>query len=275
MYNEYEKNVLGPFVQQQDGHMIQTGVHKNTKENILSIDTALCKKDNMIYLGEKITEVKSLEVDSVDIPFTFYNITDLNNTFTISRSGNSTHNIVITPGYYDLVSLVTKINASINAIGIGYNTVDMSLNINAITKKSVFTSASNTYTIVFGLGLGSVLGFSETTYTFSSTLVSEKIAAIKIIRHLYLAVNEFSQQNKNGFYVPTNVGRFDQNIIARICIPDLQFGQSIQASHGNGLLVSEVRQLKTTLHRIQLTLYNDRGDIVNPGDYVVNFKVVQ
>jgi hypothetical protein len=288
MYSGYDKNVIGPYVQQQDGHMIQTGVQKAMRENILSIDTALCKRDNMIFLGEKLTDIKSLEVDSVDIPYAFYNITEKNNKMTIAIIESSEHVIEIEPGYYDLNALVSLINTNIDAIGDGYYTSDISLVVNPITKKSVFTSGYETYLITFPVyydtcigeinGLGSVLGFTETSYTFGAgTLISERRASIKTIRHLYLAVNEFSQHNKNGFFVPTNVGRLDQNIIARICIPDLQFGQAIQASHGNGYLVSEVRQyagIKTVLQKLQMTLYSDRGDIVNPGDYVVNFKVV-
>jgi hypothetical protein len=290
-YDDFKRSTFIPTVVQQNNHMIQAGIYKSTAEKILCIDTALCKKDNMMFLGEKNTEVKSLEVDSVDIPFTFYNITARNNAMTISYAGNSINDIVLEPGYYTMSNLVSAINTSINGLGSGYHASDISLNINPITGKGVFTSShSGSYTILFATkndacigqinGLGSVLGFtSSSAYVFNNmaALISENPASIKTVRHLYLAVNEYSQYNKNGFNVPSVVGRLDQNIIARISIPDLEFGQSIQASHGNGLLLSEVRHYdggKTTLQRLKMTLYDSTGEIVDPGDYAVNFKIV-
>ena len=75
------KNIFaGPSVRQQDSHMIMEGVSKPLKEKIVSIDTKFRRDifnmdaDVILLFGEKITEVKSLEVDSIDIPITFFNI---------------------------------------------------------------------------------------------------------------------------------------------------------------------------------------------------------
>ena len=287
------KNVLtGPSVRQQDSHMIMEGVSKPLKERIVSIDTKFRRDifnmnaDINLVLGEKITEVKSIEVDSADIPITFFNINANNNNFVIgiTNPSVSTHTVSLTPGFYTSMSAVaTEINLRLDAIvSSGFNVGDVSFNLSG--NRGVFSTTSNTYNISFnGLsGLGWLLGYRNNSYTIngsSKMVTSEGVALLKYPRHIYIALNEFSNSsNMNAFYVPGSNSNLNKNIIARVSVLDTGFGTTITASHGNGLLVSEVRKYleKVNIQRLQLQLLDDAGNVIdmNGGDFAVNLRVV-
>ena len=287
------KNVLtGPSVRQQDSHMIMEGVSKPLKERIVSIDTKFRRDifnmnaDINLVLGEKITEVKSIEVDSADIPITFFNINANNNNFVIgiTNPSVSTHTVTLTPGFYTSMSAVaSEINLRLDAIvDSGFNVGDVSFNLSG--NRGVFSTTSNTYNISFnGLsGLGWLLGYRNNSYTIngsSKRVTSEGVALLKYPRHIYIALNEFSNSsNMNAFYVPGSNSNLNKNIIARVSVPDTGFGTTITASHGNGLLVSEVRKYleKVNVQRLQLQLLDDAGNVIdmNGGDFAVNLRVV-
>jgi hypothetical protein len=63
-----------------------------------------------------------------------------------------------------------------------------------------------------------------------------------------------------------------------VSVPDTEFGTMITASHGNGLLVSEVRKYleKVNIQRMQVQLLDDAGNVIdmNGGDFAVNLRVV-
>lgn len=296
------KNVLsGPSVRQQDSHMIMEGVSKPLKERIVSIDTKFRRDifnldaDVNLVLGEKITEVRSIEVDSVDIPITFFNINSNNNSFVIKIASPSvsTHTVSLTPGFYTSLSAVaTEINARLDAIvDSGFNVGDVSFNL--VGNRGVFSTTSNSYDISFNSpvdsrcnfnlsGLGWLLGYRGNSYSIngsSKKATSEGVAILKYPRHIYVALNEFSNSsNMNAFHVPGSNSNLNKNIIARVSVPDTGFGTTITGSHGNGLLVSEVRKYleKVNIQRIQVQLLDDAGNVIdlNGGDFVVNLRVV-
>jgi hypothetical protein len=287
-----KKNILsGPSVRQQDSHMIMEGVSKPLKERIVSIDTKFRKDifnmdaDVNLVLGEKITEVKSIEVDSVDIPITFFNINSHNNSFIIKINSPSvsTHTVSLTPGFYtSLLAVATEINAQIRAIGTNFAVTDVSFNLSG--NRGVFSTTSKSYDISFNSssGLGWLLGYRGNSYSIngsSKKAISEGVALLKYPRHIYIALNEFSNSsNMNAFHVPGNNSNLNKNIIARVSVPDTGFGTMITASHGNGLLVSEVRKYleKVNVQRIQVQLLDDAGNVIdmNGGDFAVNLRVV-
>jgi hypothetical protein len=285
------KNVLsGPSVRQQDSHMIMEGVSKPLKERIVSIDTKFRKDifnmnaDINLVLGEKITEVKSIEVDSADIPITFFNINNNNNNFVIKNTipSVSSRVITLTPNFYTSVSaLATEINSKLVANGTNFAVTDVSFNF--IGNRGVFSTTSKSYDISFnGSGLGWLLGYRGNSYSIngsSKMATSEGVALLKYPRHIYIALNEFSNSsNMNAFYVPGSNSNLNKNIIARVSVPDTGFGTTITASHSNGLLVSEVRKYleKGNVQRLQLQLLDDAGNIIdlNGGDFAVNLRVV-
>jgi hypothetical protein len=225
-------------------------------------------------------------VDSADIPIAFFNINADNNNFVIkiTNAPVSVHTVSLTPGFYTSMSAVaTEINLRLDAIvASGFNVGDISFNLSG--NRGVFSTTSNAYDISFNgtTGLGWLLGYRGNSYTIngsSKRATSEGVALLKYPRHIYIALNEFSNSsNVNAFYVPGSNSNLNKNIIARVSVPDTGFGTTITASHGNGLLVSEVRKYleKVNIQRLQLQLLDDAGNIIdlNGCDFAVNLRVV-
>lgn len=278
------KNILsGPTVKQQDSHMVMGGVIKPLRERIVSIDTKFRKDifnffaDVNLTFDEKLTEVKSIEVDAIDIPMTFFNIRDA--TFDITHGGIM-HTVTLTPGFYsNTASLASEINTKLTDIGVGFAATDISFNANG--GKGVFSTTSDTFDISFNggkSGLGWLLGFRANSYTIQSsskTATSEGVILLKYPQHIYVALNEFSNSNVNSFYVHSNLNK---NIIARVSVPDTGFGTTITASHSNGFLVSEVRRYleKVNIQRMNLQLLDENFNVIDlhGGDFSITLRLV-
>ena len=287
------KNIMsGPSIKQQDSHMIMTGVSKTIKERIISIDTKFRKDyvygqnadaDFTVNFGEKISEVRSMEVKSIDVPLTFFNINSSNNTFYINASL-----ITLTPGFYaNVATVATEINSKM--ISAGFSAADISFSTVSINQTSVFRTNTVTYDISFVVinsplsyktNLGWLLGFRKNSYrvtSSSNSAVSECSIYLKNPRHLFLAINEFSSTNVNSFLAPFENANLNKNIIARISVSDTGFGTTIIASDGNGLLVSEIRKYleKVNIQRMHVQLLDDAGNVVNlnGSDFAFTLKI--
>ena len=304
MSSSYYYDVLEPSVQQHGSHMVMKGVSKTLREKIVNIDTKYrTDYDYSAYasvtqtFGERINEVRSVEVVSVDIPMTFYNVHSNNdcvvdgNNYLRIKNGGTTKVLTLTPNYYSSPSaLATEINARIATLGSPFT--DISYNI--VSNKSRFTSASGTFVVntnvdacgnIYELNnqnnLGWLLGFRDTSYnlTSSASMVSESIVNLKTPRHFFLALNEFSHGNSNSFVSPQEKTNASKNIIAKISIPvGLAFGDTLCANVKNGLLVSEVRKYleKVNIQRVKLELLDDAGRPVylNGADISVCLRIV-
>jgi hypothetical protein len=276
-YNDISLKSFGPVIHEQGTHMIMSGVQKPLIERIVSVDTAYGS-----LVSEKITGVKQMEVDSVSIPFTFYNITATNNTFTVVKQGGATLILTLAIGYYATVAnVVSAINTALSAT---YGVGAVVFSINSVTKKTEIACTAN-YTFTFFNGavyksLGYILGFRSDLLVFGSSFVSEAVAYLMFPRHLYLTINEWTNQSSNNFSVPTGVGGvLHKNIIARIAVPtELNFGSIINASYGNGLLVSETRKYaeKINVLRLELGLVDETGEKIglNGADFIVNLRLL-
>lgn len=278
-YNDIHLKSSGPTIHEHGSHMIMTGVQQNLVERIVSVDTVYRASTNSdtILISEKIVGVKQMEVDSVDIPFTFYNITTLNNSFTVVKQSGSTLNLVLTAGHYSSINdVISAINTLLSAT---YGSGAVVFSIDPITKKTHINCTSNySFTFTSTNSIAKILGF-RSDLSFGSSFVSDSIALLHCPRHLYLTINEWSGQNINNFSVPTSKGLLNKNIIARITVPTgLSFGSIINASHSGGLLVSEVRHYaeKNNILRMEMTLIDENGVKIdlNGADFVANLRLL-
>jgi hypothetical protein len=295
--NKQTTPFMDPVVQQHGSHMIMNNVHKTIKEKIVSIDTKYRRDydyrqnaSTTVIFGERLNEVRSLEVVSADLPITFYNIRGdndcdgLGNNYLKITISSSSAMLILTPGYYTPASLKTEINAKLVALGAPYS--DLSFDIS--NNLSVFSSSSSTATITMNVNvagntvdanlrnsLGWILGFRDTGYTVTSVkrLYSEQVLLIRSPRHVFIAVNEFSQSNLNSFIAPFENTSLNKNIIAKISIPTMEFGETLCANRENGYLVSTVRKYgeKVNIQRMNLELLDDAGRVMNlnGGDFSI------
>jgi hypothetical protein len=124
------------------------------------------------------------------------------------------------------------------------------------------------------------MGFRDTSYNLTTSgIASECILNLKTPRHLFLALNEFSQGNSNSFVSPLEKTNQSKNIIAKICIPStVKFGDTLCVNKANGLLVSEVRKYleKVNIQRMNLQLLDDAGRVIqlNGADFSLCLKLV-
>lgn len=297
----YYYDVLEPSVQQQGSHMIMKGVSKPLKEKIVNIDTKYrtdydyrsYASANMVF-GEKLSEVRSMEIVSVDIPITFYNIFENNdclqtgNNYLRIKNGGTSKILTMTPNYYTDISFVAEINNQLQNLSLSSD-----ISYSVVNNKSFFKSKVNTYSLATNVdmcgnvydsniqnNLGWVMGFRDTSYNLTTSgIASECILSLKTPRHLFLALNEFSQGNSNSFVSPLEKTNQSKNIIAKICIPStVKFGDTLCVNKANGLLVSEVRKYleKVNIQRMNLQLLDDAGRVIqlNGADFSLCLKLV-
>jgi hypothetical protein len=299
--SSYYYDVLEPTVQQQGSHMVMKGVSKTLKEKIVNIDTKYrpnydytsYASTNMVF-GEKLSEVRSMEVVSIDLPITFYNIYANNdclqngNNYLRIKNGGSAKVLTLTPNYYTDISFIAEINTQLQNLSLA---TDISYSV--VNNKSFFKSKVTNYSLATNVdmcgnayelnnqnNLGWTLGFRDTSYNLTTSgLTSECILNLKSPRHVFLALNEFSQGNSNSFVSPLEKTNQSKNIIAKICIPStVKFGDTLCVNKANGLLVSEVRKYleKVNIQRMNLQLLDDAGNVINlnGADFSVCLRVV-
>jgi hypothetical protein len=186
----YYYDVLEPSVQQQGSHMIMKGVSKPLKEKIVNIDTKYrtdydyrsYASANMVF-GEKLSEVRSMEIVSLDIPITFYNIFENNdclqngNNYLRIKNGGTSKILTLTPNYYTDISFVAEINNQLQNLSLS---TDISYSV--VNNKSFFKSKVSTYSLATNVdmcgnvydsniqnNLGWVMGFRDTSYNLTTS----------------------------------------------------------------------------------------------------------
>jgi len=278
-----DKAFLSPELTQQGGHMIMQNVNKPTKIKFLNIDTRYQGDYNSNKLAtftynlpQRITEVKSIAVRSIEIPMSFYSFS-LNNGNTFMKIDNSS---VVIPNYsynMDDTNLKTKLNNQFISRISSTFTLDISLNRTTITN-----TTSTTHNIYFDVdvsggfnkynfksSLGWCLGYRLPEYSLSSgnSLVAESLVDFNAIRYLFLVVDEFRQSNPNSFVSPLYNGYISKNVLAKITLNTAiyPFGSILPANLFNGLLLSDQRYYsgKTDIQKLQIQIVDEWGRIVD------------
>ena len=196
--------------------------------NYTDPDTNEC--DFILNLSEKLTNVVSLQIENINIPYTFYNIEQRknNNFFYIDASL-----IEVPDAHYNLSSLITAINSKITAASI----TDLSFNL--INNKTIITSTQN-HNITFFNSLDfddfSVFNSKDTTYlntkgnnnlgwylgfrqvlidashielsyniTSAKSIISDAIPMIPTTKYFTIIVNDYNQNQANGTVVQSKI----------------------------------------------------------------------
>ena len=250
----------------------------------------------IIELPENITKAISMSISSIEIPLSYYNISEHlnNNKFFVDGSL-----IEIESGLYEVyryqtlsstnkvgklvaADIIQKINSQLIFQGI-----DLSLNVDSITGKSSFNSTSSK-TIHFNLdssfncdntsdkifksyinnkpyqNLGWLLGFREDTIDVSNSKQSDTICNITYPRYAYIAIDDFQSRSKNNFSVASST-IIAPNIIGRINILSLlekKTGFKQGAAVGDFMFTQKhVREYfgPTDLNKLKVSLLDEYG----------------
>lgn len=200
----------------------------------------------MVFIG-----ALNMHLTSIEIPNSYYVISRQagNNFFSIS-AGSEKIIYVIPDGNYRNQDIVDYLNNYANNNGYTSSSNPLlyyiSFNVNIIGQAGSgsgqfviginpsFTSSLFNFTVNFNedingvadnstpiiMKLGWLLGFREGTYINNCTYVSEGVIDFYGPRYLFLAIDDYNTSVNGGFYSAYNKSILNQNILARISIPN-------------------------------------------------------
>ena len=255
-YFDDKELFVGPKTSQYGSHMIMTDVQKPKQVKYVNVDTRFrddykdsFEVDYTITLNERITDVKSIYVTHLELPISFYNISDaLGNN--VCKIGSTL--VTVPDGNYDATSLASYLN------GLGGISFAISNN------KSTFTTSDKINFDVdkyggfkkfdFKLSLGWLLGFRKQEYEAATNPTSEGFVNLNGPRYLYLTIDEFNS-------------KVNRNTLTRIQLDNTTypFGSVMPANVHNGYLESEERTYsgKNDLLKIRIKLINEFDKTIN------------
>lgn len=273
---------IGPKFSQHDSHMIISDVHKPSQIRHLTIDSRFrddyndqFSMDFNFTIHERINEVKSIQITNVELPISFFNISQSleNNSFKITW--NLGEKIIVIPdSQYDQTSFIAAINTQLSSNNINDLTVSI------INHKLVFTSSSAfTYQIFFDVNntgdfqklhfksrLGWLMGFRQQNISIlpSSQISSTALVNLRGPQYLFIVIDEFNS-------------RSNRNTLARLSLDptNYPFGSILPANKGNGYLESEVRQYigNNDLLKFHISIKDEFGRNINLNGHDISFSI--
>ena len=242
-----------------------------------------------VDLPLKISQVVSLQLSALEMPNTFYVISQVygNNFFVLEISGLAPLTVTIPDGNYDYLSLQDYINNYLQTVGTGdYQNIRFLSDMNTPlgtgpsggSGKTILGSTSGT--IAFSLNfltdrygnedrqtplplkLGWLMGFREGYYENALTYVSEGIINLVGPRYIYLVVDDFNNNVNDGFYAAFSSSILNKNILARISLEGTVFNMM---SKDNFNLITSPRQYfgPVDIQKLQIQLLDEYGRILN------------
>lgn len=295
----FDKNelFLEPKTTQHGSHMVMTNVHKPTKRKFVNIDTRFSDEYNYltvancnVTLPERINDVKSISISSIELPVSFYNISSSigNNSFQVINSVGP-RTIIVPDGEYSADSLKNKLNTLVYGV-----TPDISFNLTTSAASGDMISVASSADCSFNFAvndkgvpekynikskLGWMLGFRQSEYNIRNPVNADFRADLNGPRYLYLAMEEYHNGNKNSFISTVSAGLVNKNIIARISLDksNYGFGTIMPANRLNGLLLSDIRKYsgKVDLQKLNFQLLNEIGNPIslNGSDYSLCLEI--
>ena len=243
-----------------------------------------------VDLPLRLTEVVSLQLSALELPETFYNISQVfgNNFFVLEITGETPLIVTIPDGNYDYLGLQNYINNFLTNLppGNAYSNIQFLSEINT-PAGSGFSSGSgkmvvgsttgtqqfsiNFLTDRYGnddrqtplpLKLGWIMGFRNGYYENSLTYVSEGIINLLGPRYIYLVVDDFNNSVLDGFYGVFTSSILNKNILARISLQGSVFSY---LSKDNFNLITTPRQYfgPVDIQKLQIQLLDEYGRILN------------
>jgi hypothetical protein len=186
-----------------------------------------------------------LSLQNANIPYSFYSITSMDNTFSWGLVGGPVNTYYVEPGNYTVTQLVNVIK---NAMGSQYT-----ITYSSITSKLLFTHASSNF-VIYANTINHVLGFSKTTDTTSTAniLYGRDCVNLNQIRALNIECN-YPTYNVNVAQA------YNQNILATIPVYVAPFSIISYTNTNNfrtNLYVNKLDQ-------IQIRIIDNNGNLVN------------
>ena len=231
---------------------------------------------------ESINNVVSIQIKSVEMPYTWYNISasQKNNAFTITYSTN-TVTITIPDGNYSINTLISSINTQLSSLP---NNFSISLIPNTYT---VQITSDVDFDLNFAsagpVSLGWLLGFRDSIYTGLDTYTSESTHLSSKNNYFFIDVDDFHNNHITDAVIsiirnqstPSYIGN---NIMARIPVPEsASFNTLIINTLSDCILKKRDYFGPVKLEKMNLRILNRFGEVIdlNKNDYSIVFEVTQ
>lgn len=182
-------------------------IHINSKDRNLG---SLSASDFNVNIGQGLY-LDQIQLDAVQIPYTYYNVNSTNNTLVINWNSSNT-TLTISPGNYTLSQLGTALNSAVGTIN---SNITCTLNSIQWTFTFSFSAASpSTGQLILSQStINRLIGFPSTTDTTnSSNLTSTSVALLLDQAFLFINIDGVGDNiisstngNKYTFYVPVSV----------------------------------------------------------------------
>jgi hypothetical protein len=298
------KRPVTPYGQSSPSEFYQGSINPLNKRILrqnINIDTRF--RDNYytttasnfhVDLPLRLTEVVSLQLSALELPSTFYVISQVfgNNFFVLEIPNELPLVVTIPDGNYDYLGLQEYINNFISVVAptnpsyTAYQTIQFVADANTPggsgpqggSGKMVVGSTTGTvqFSINFltdrygnedrqtplPLKLGWLMGFRDGYYENNTTYVSEGIINLLGPRYIYLVVDDFNNSVLDGFYGAFTSSILNKNILARI---SLQGSVYNYLSKDNFTLISTPRQYfgPVDIQKLQVQLLDEYVRILN------------
>lgn len=232
-----------------------------------------------ITIPSKLIKVVSMELLSIEIPQTYYNIHNKNSFFWISFNNDSHLQFISIPeGNYQTVSSLTQ--AITNAFTVAGISLQCNNTTNGIIQFSIVgTPSFSSFHLYFGYSkqgiidknedsngmLGWLLGFLGNEYVSNdlSPIIGIAPCLLQTVSYLYLAVNDFTNHVNNGFIALQNQSFIQPDILARIPIAPLTDTTTSFLIYSPSTMISTIREYfgPVELSKLHIRVYDSYGRI--------------
>jgi hypothetical protein len=243
-----------------------------------------------VDLPIRLTQVVSLQLSALEMPSTFYVISQVfgNNFFVLEINEQIPLSIIIPDGNYDYLALQLYINNFLSTAGSGYSDIEFLADMNTpagtgpaagsgrmivgLKANAAITNfAINFLTDKYGnedrqtplpLKMGWMMGFREGYYENALTYVSEGIINLLGPRYIYLVVDDFNNSVLDGFYAAFTSSILNKNILARVSLQGSVFNY---LSKDNFNLITTPRQYfgPVDIQKLQIQVLDEYGRILD------------
>jgi len=296
------KQPTTPYGQSYPSEFYQGSINPLTKRILrqnINIDTRF--RDNYysssssnfhVVLPIKLSKVVSLQLSALELPNTFYTISQVfgNNYFTLEIPQSTPSQILVTipDGNYDYLALQNYLNNYLSTQAGGYSDIEFLADINTpsgtgppagsgkmivglkqgatITKFSINFSTdrygAEDRQTPLPLKFGWLIGFRAGYYENSLMYVSEGVINLLGPRYIYLVVDDYNNSVNDGFYGAFNSSILNKNILARVSLNSGAFNYLTQ---NNLNLTTTPRQYfgPVDIQNIQIQLLDEYGRVLN------------
>ena len=231
---------------------------------------------------EYINNVVSIQIKSIEMPYTWYNISasQKNNSFVIIDNTSIEHTFTLPDGNYLINDIISFLNVELVSLCITLSIVPNSLNLQI--------TSTETFTLQFSssgqISLGWLLGFRESTYSDNSTYISESLPTLTSSHYFFVDVDDFQNnritdavisvtRNQN---IPSYIGN---NILARIAVPSSVVFNSYLLNTQSADYILKKRDYfgPVKLEKMNIRILNRFGEVIdlNKNDYSIVFEITQ